>query len=167
MAISAINSLNFNRVAFKGGSAKPENKAVKKDENFFEENKEVILGLSAVGAAALAALALHKTGALNKITGKASQKAETAAPAIAGKVEIDNRAFDGAIGEKSIKKIQNAVDIADMEKTMAEFAPEGSRHAARIESKYEEALPEIFAEDAEVFSREEVLNYAKVAGLLK
>ena len=54
MAITAINAFNTNKTAFRAAQpapkCKPETQA-ELDENFFEENKEVLLTLSAIGAA--------------------------------------------------------------------------------------------------------------------
>ncbi len=172
MAISAINSINLNKVAFKGAQAEPKKAEAKKDENFFEENKEVIVGLSAIGAAALGAIVLHKTGALGKVADKFSKKADKAAAEAAPnadiikeKVDVNSREFDKAFGRKALERIEQTINTSRIEKTIAEAGPDGSRHAARIEGKYEEALPEIFKEGAKVNSREDVLTYARVAGL--
>ena len=70
MAISAVNSLNFNRVAFKGAQAAPKTETANKpqgEDSFLEENKEAIIGLATIGAAVLAGYAAHKTGLVGKI----------------------------------------------------------------------------------------------------
>ena len=156
MAISAVNSLNFNRVAFKGAQAAPKTKTANKpqgEESFLKENKEAIIGLATIGAAVLAGYAAHKTGLIDKIFA-------------AELININERAYDGTVGNKAINKIKNAVQTAKINEQIAEFGADGTRHAARIESKYEETLPEIFAEGAKVNSREDILSWAKVEGLL-
>lgn len=162
MAISAFNSLNFNRVAFKGAQAAPKTETANKpqgEDSFLEENKEAIIGLATIGAAVLAGYAAHKTG----LVGKIFHKKPTAAAEL---ININDRAYNGTVGNKAINKIKNAVQTAKINEQIAEFGADGTRHAARIESKYEETLPEIFAEGAKVNSREDILSWAKAEGLL-
>ncbi len=151
MAISAVNSLNINRVAFRAAEpvSKPaaETKSAE-DENFFEENKEVLLTLSAIGAAVLGAVILQKSG-------KSSKAADAAA-------DIKNRAFDGTIGTKNILTIDGRRTAVEQNRLMEEFGKKGTRHAERAASGYEKALPEIFKEGATAHKREDVIIYNKV-----
>lgn len=150
MAISAVNSFNTNKIMFRAAQpvpkAAPETQTAE-DENFFEENKEAILGLAAIGAAALGAVIIHRSG-------KASKAADAAA-------DIRDRAFDGTIGAKNILTIEGRRTAIEQNKLMEEFGKNGTRHTERVASKYEEALPEIFKEGAPVHSREDVLAYAR------
>lgn len=150
MAISAVNSINFNRVAFKGTQSASKTETANKpqnDESFFKDNKETILTLAGIGAAVLGATMLVKSGKSNKA---------------AAELSITDKNYTDTVGEKAINKIKNAVQTAKINEQIAEFGPDGARHAARIESKYEEVLPEIFAEGAKVNSREDLLTWAKV-----
>lgn len=151
MAISAVNSFNTNKIMFRAAQpvpkAAPETQTAE-DENFFEENKEVLLTLSAIGAAVLGAVILQKSG-------KSSKAADAAA-------DIKNRAFDGTIGTKNILTIDGRRTAVEQNRLMEEFGKKGTRHAERAASGYEKALPEIFKEGATAHKREDVIIYNKV-----
>lgn len=149
MAISAINSINVNSVAFKG--TETASKApVAFGENFIEENKEALLGLSAIGLAILGAVVLHRKG-----------KADKAAEAL---VSITDRNYQGTIGASNIQKIKNAVDAANINKMVNEAE---ARHVERAKDAiYNDPgkLAEVFETPAH--TREQILNWAKVEGLI-
>lgn len=96
-------------------------------------------------------------------TQKFSKKAQQATGTAANKAATDEDIAPDLISDAAEAQITPNIP---MQKTIDEFGPEGSRHAARIEEGYEEALPEIFAEGAKVNSREDVLAYGRSMGLV-
>ncbi len=150
MAISAINSINVNSVTFKGTETAPKASTAVDDESFIEENKEALLGLSAIGLAVLGAVALHRKG-----------KADKAAEAL---VSITDRNYQGTIGASNIQKIKNAVEVAKTNKMVNEAE---ARHAERAKDAIyndPDKLAEVFETPAH--THEQILNWAKVEGLI-
>jgi len=148
MAISAVNSINFNRVAFKGAETASKTTETNQD-SFFEDNKEVIIGLSAIGAATLGAIALYRSG---KLGSKAAQ------------LPITDRHYDGTVGLRNIQRMQNAVNTAKINEQIAEFGADGSRHIARMnDSNYTDPdkLAKMFDKPAN--SRADVLGWKRAS----
>lgn len=165
MAISAINSVNINSVAFKGTQVASKASAQVDNENFVEENKEALLGFSAIGLAVLGVLALHRKGQADKAaeaaTAAVDKVSQTTQEAIAS---ISDRHYQGTIGASNIQKIKNAVEAANANKLVNEAE---ARHVERAKDAiYND--PDKLAEVLETpaHTREQILNWAKVEGLI-